>query len=165
MIVAVRLSLKVAPIILGFIFFMLFSDFRARSPINIPTPPLTEFFHAYAVASFHPLQISWYLISSLWVYLCSYMHIMSTSWSITDVISSDICPILFKVLTLNVAICIVRLHFSTFCFSLSSVADFSNTEGKSSNSRGRASFLTARRAMRFGQVVWVCVMVIFRWIF
>ena len=37
------------------------------------------------------------------------------------------CPILFNVLTLNVTICIVLLHFSNFCFSLSSVADFSNT--------------------------------------
>ena len=31
-------------------------------------------------------------------------------------------------LTLNVAICIVCLHFSSFC--LSSVADFSNTEAR-----------------------------------
>ena len=32
------------------------------------------------------------------------------------------CPILFKVLTLNVALCIVCLHFSNFC-CLNSVAD------------------------------------------
>ena len=37
-------------------------------------------------------------------------------------------PILFRVLRLNVAICIVCLHFTSFCLSLSSVADFSNTE-------------------------------------
>ncbi len=44
------------------------------------------------------------------------MHIMS--------VSSGSCLILFKVLTLNAAICIVCLHFSSFC-CLSSVADFS----------------------------------------
>ena len=42
-----------------------------------------------------------------------------------DAVSSGSCPILFKVLTLKVAICIVCLHFSNFC-CLSSVAGFSN---------------------------------------
>ena len=52
---------------------------------------------------------------------------MSILCSTADAISSGSCPILFKVLTLNVAICSVCLHFSSFdC--LSSVADFSNTE-------------------------------------
>ena len=99
--------------------------FSARSPISVPKLPimaLTEFFHADAMASIHPLPISWYLISSLCVYLCSWMHIMSMLWSMADAVSSDSCPILFKFLTLNVTICIVRLHFSNFC--LSSVADF-----------------------------------------
>ena len=51
------------------------------------------------------------------------MHIMSILCSSADAISSGSCPILFKVLTLNVAICSVCLHFSSFdC--LSSVADF-----------------------------------------
>ena len=51
-----------------------------------------------------------------------------------------VCPILFKVLTLNVAICSVCLHFSSFdC--LSSVADFSNTEARAPTSAGRAPFL------------------------
>ena len=64
------------------------------------------------------------------------MHIMSILCSSADAISSGSC------LTLNVAICSVCLHFSSFdC--LSSVADFSNTEA------GRAPFLPARRAMRF----------------
>ena len=40
MIVALGLSLKVATIILGCIFSMLFSDFRACGPISIPTPPI-----------------------------------------------------------------------------------------------------------------------------
>ena len=49
MIVALGLPLNVATIILGCIFSMLFSDFKARGIISIPTPPiaaLTEFFHA-----------------------------------------------------------------------------------------------------------------------
>ena len=101
-------------------------------PISNPTPPtaaLTEFFHADTVASDQPLPVSWYLISSVCVYLCSCMHIMSILCSSADAISSGSCPILFKVLTLNVAICSVCLHFSSFdC--LSSVADFSNTEAR-----------------------------------
>ena len=111
---------------------MLLSDFKALGPINIPTAPtvaLTEFFHADTVASVHPLPVSWYLISSLYVYLCSWMHIMSMLCSTADAVSSGSCPILFKFLTLNVAICIVCLHFSNFC-CLSSVADFSNTEAR-----------------------------------
>ena len=46
------------------------------------------------------------------------MHIMSILCSSADAISSGSCPILFKVLTLNVAICSVCLHFSSFdCLS------------------------------------------------
>ena len=55
------------------------------------------------------------------------MHIISMLGSIVEAVSSGSWPILFKVLTLNLAICIVLLHFSNFCFSLSFVADFSNT--------------------------------------
>ena len=51
---------------------------------------------------------------------------MSILCSTTDAVSSGSWPILFRVLTLNVSICIVCWHFSSF--SLSSVADFSNTE-------------------------------------
>ena len=145
---------------------MLFSDFRTRGPISIPTPlivALTEFFHADAVASVHPLPVSWYSISSLWVFLCSCKHIMSMLWSIANAVSHGSCPILFKVLTSNVTICIVRLHFSNFC--LSSVTDFSNAGARTPSSAGRTHFLPARRAMRFGQVVWVWVMVIFQWLF
>ena len=60
MIVVLGLPLEVATIIFGCIFLMLFSDFRARGPISIPTPPigaLTEFFHANAVANVHPLPV------------------------------------------------------------------------------------------------------------
>ena len=80
------------------------------------------------------------------------MHIMSILCSIADVVSSGSCPILFKVFTLNVAICIGCLHFSSFC-CLSSVADFSKTEARAPTSAGHAPFLPARRAMRFMHVV------------
>ena len=81
-----------------------------------------------------------------------------------DAVSSGSCPILFKVLTLSVAICIVCLHFGNFC-CLSSVADFSNTETRALTSAGHAHFLPVRRAMRFGYGVWVWVMVIFQRLF
>ena len=125
MIIALRLPLKIATINLGCIFSMPFSDFRVRGPISISAPPivaLTGLFYADAVTKVNPLPVLWYSISSLWMNLCSCMHIMSMLWFI----SSDSWPILFKVLTLNVAICIMLLYFSNFCFSLSSVADFSN---------------------------------------
>ena len=147
---------------------MLFSVFNALGPGSIPTPPtdaLTEFFHADTVTSIHPFPVSWYLISSVCVYRCSCMQIISILCSTADAVSSDSWPILFRVLTLNVAICIVCLHFSSFCLCLSSVADFSNTEARAPTSAGRAPFLPARRAMRFMDLVWVLVMVIFRWLF
>ena len=152
MIDALGLPLKVATIILGCIFSITFSVFRACGSISIPTTPivaLTEFFHADSVASVHSLPVSWYLIFSLCVYLCSWMHIMSILCSMADAVSSCSCPILFKVLTLNVAICTVCLHFSNFC-CLSSVADFSDTGARAPTPAGRAPFLPARRALRFG---------------
>ena len=82
MIVALGLSLKVATIILGCILSMLLSDFKALGPKSIPTPPtvaLTEFFHADTVASVHPLQVSWYLIYSLFFFnfhVCMYMCVI-----------------------------------------------------------------------------------------
>ena len=164
MIVALGLPLNVAAIILGCILSMLLSVFIALGPISIPTPPtvaLTEFFHADTVASIHPLPVSWYLKSSVWVYRCSCLQIMSTLCSSADAVSSGSWPILFRVLTLNVAICIVCLHFSSFSLS----SDFSNTEARVPTSAGRTPFLPARRAMRFMYVVWVWVMVIFRWLF
>ena len=65
-----------------------------------------------------------------------------------DAVSSGSCPILFKVQTLNVAICIVCLSFSNFCF-LSSVADFLNPEHRAPTSAGRAPFLPTQRVMQF----------------
>ena len=155
MIVALGLPLNVAVNILGCILSMLLSVFNALGPISNPTHPtvkLTEFFHADTAASVHSLSVSWYLISSVCVYLCSCMHIMSILCSTANAVSSGSYPILFKVLTLNVTICIVCLHFSSFC-CLSSVADFSNTEARAPTSAERAPFLPARRAMRFMYVV------------
>ena len=168
MIVALGLPLNVAAIILGCILSMLLSVFNALGPISIPTPPnvaLTEFFQADTVATVHPLPVSWYLISSVCVYMCSCMHIMSILCSTADAVNSGSWPILFKVLTLNVAICIVCLHFSLFCCGLRSIADFSNTEARALTSAGCTLFLPAQRAMRFMYVVWVWVMLIFRWLF
>ena len=157
MIVVLGLPLKVAAILLGCILSMRLSVFNALGPISIPTPPtvaFTEFSHVDTMASVHPLPVSWYLYPR-YVYICVLVFILCLllCW-----------PILFKVLTLNVAICIVCLHFSNFC-CFSSVADFSNTKARALTSAGRAPILPARRAMRFIHVVWLCVLVIFRWLF
>ena len=110
------------------------------------------------------LPVLWYLISLLWMHQCSCMHILSMLWSIAEAVSSGSWPFLFKVLTLNVAICIVLLHFSNFCFSLSSEADFSNIGVTAPTSARHAPFLPAWRMMQFGQMVWVWVMGIFWWL-
>ena len=118
MIDALGLPLKIATIIPGCIFSILFSEFRTRLLISIPTHrivALTEVFHADTVASSHPLPASRYLISSLCVYQWSWMHVMSILWSIADTVSSCSCPILFKVLMLNVAICTVCLQCVCVC--------------------------------------------------
>ena len=73
------------------------------------------------------------------------MHIMYILCSTADAIISGSCSVLFKVLTLNVAICSVCLHFSSFC-RLRSVADFSNTEARAPNSAGRTPFFTRAKS-------------------
>ena len=91
---------------------MLLSGFIALGPISMPTPPtvaLAEFFHVDTVPSVYPLPVSWYLISTLCVYLCSCMHIMYILCSTANAVSCGSWPILF-----NVAIWIVCLHFSSF---------------------------------------------------
>ena len=153
MLVALGLPLNIATIILGCIFLVLFRDF---GPKSIPTPAiavLTEFFHADEETNVHQLPVSRYFISSLWMYQCSCTHIMSMLWSIAEAVSSYCWLILFKVLTLNVAICIVLLHLSNFCFCLSSIAYFSNTEARAPTSAGHAPLLPARGGMRLGHVV------------
>ena len=69
----------------------------------------------------------WYCVILYLLYecICVLVCILCLLWSIAEAVSSGSWPILFKVLMLNVAICIVLLHFSNF--RLSSVADFLNT--------------------------------------
>ena len=69
-----------------------------------------------------------------------------------DAVSSGSCPILFKVITLNVAILIVCLHF-TNCCCLSSVADFRTLRPGFQPQQDVLLFLPARRARQFGQMV------------
>ena len=129
---------------------MLLSDFRARGLRSIPTlttTELTEFLPADADSNIHPLPISLYFTSaSQWWYMCFCMHTMSMLCSTADAASSDCWPVLFKVLTINVAICIVRFHLSNFCLCLSSLADFSSTRAKLR--RTHLFFLPARRAVQ-----------------
>ena len=70
MIVASGLSLNEAHIILGWIFSILLSDFKAQGLRSIPTPPmmaLTEFVSADADTNVPALPVLCYFIScSLW---------------------------------------------------------------------------------------------------
>ena len=144
MIVVLGLPVNIATIILSCIFSMLLSDFRARGLRSIPTLPmteLTEFLPADADSNIHPLPISLYFTSaSLWWYMCSCMHTMSMLCSTADAASSDCWPVLFKVLTINVAICIVRFHLSNFHLCLSFLADFFNNRTKAPTSTKHAPF-------------------------
>ena len=72
------------------------------------------------------------------------MHTMSMLCSTADVVNSSSWPILFKVLTLSVAICTVRLHLSNF-LHLSCVADFFNTGARTPTLAECTSCLPARR--------------------
>ena len=152
MIVALGLPLNVAAIILGCILSMLLSVFNTLGPISI-LPLLPWHWLSFS------MSIQW--LASIHCQFCDIWYL----WC--ECISSIVCKLclsyvlrpmqlalvvdLFRVLTLNVAICIFCLHFSSFC--LSSVADFSNTEARTPTSAGRVPFLPARRAMRFMYVV------------
>ena len=131
--------------------FWWLSDFRPRGPISTATFPSTQM----------PIQMSIFCLYCGILYLryegnpCSCTHTISILSSITDAISSGSWLILFKILTLNVAICIMHLNLSNFGFC--SVADFLIT--------GRTHpALPARKVMQFDHVVWVWVLVIFRWL-
>ena len=94
-----------------------------------------------AETNVHPLRVSSYFISaSQWWYLYSCANTMCMLCSTADAVSSGSCPILYKVLTLNVTICIVLLHLSKFCLCLSSVANFSNTGARALTSAERGLF-------------------------
>ena len=159
MIVALGLSLNVATIIHGFIFSMLPSDFRACGTLSIPTPHiklLTEFFPADVLVSIHQLPVSWYLIFLLWVYQSSCMHIISILWSIAEAVSSGSWPILFKILTLSVAICIMRLYLSNLFLKFQLCSWFFKTYGQVSNFSRTHSFFTVAKndaVLRFGLCV------------
>ena len=91
------------------------------------------------------MPVSWYLISSLCVYICSWLHIMSMLCSTANAVNSSSFPILFKVLTMNVAICIVCLHFSIFLlFELCSW--FFEHWGQASNLTRRRPFFTRAKS-------------------
>ena len=107
------LLLNVVTRILGCIFSMLLSDFKVCGLKSIPTLPMTaliEFFSADAVIKCPPIAS----IAVFYFYfaLCSCMHTMSRLCSAADTVSSASWPILFKVLTLSVAICTMRLNLS-----------------------------------------------------
>ena len=93
---------------------------------------------------------------------------MSTLCSATDTVSSSRWSILFKDLMLNFAICICYLHWSNwsnwsnFCF-----CDwFFLTLGVSAPTSAELTpCLPVWRAMQFGHVVGIRIMVIFQWLY
>ena len=94
-------------------------------------------FHADAVTNIASIVV--FLIStSLWWYLCSCTYTMSMLCSTTDAVSSGCWSILFKVLTLNVAFCIM------FC------GWFFEYWGQCSNRSKRRPFFTCTK----GDTVW-----------
>ena len=74
------------------------------------------------------------------------MHIMSMLWSITDAVSSNNCPILFKFLMLNIAICIVHLYFSNLSRKQSFIK---MTEDKIRNKKLSVGFLKPNMQIRY----------------
>ena len=110
---------------------MLISDFKAQGLRNIRTPPmmtLTKFFHVDVETKIHPLTVLWYSIfNSLWKYLCPNILMMSVLCSAADALQSGNWFTVFKVLRLNAIMLTMFLNLSNFGWSLSSVADYSNT--------------------------------------
>ena len=146
MIVVLGLPLNVATIILGCIFSMLLSDFWAHGPKSIPIPAMTtliEFFHADTEMNFYLLQLPWYFISAaLWCYMCFCTHSTFMVCSTANAVNSCSWHILFKVLTLNVTICIVLLDLNNFLFVLEFCSWFFEHWGQSSNLSRTYPFFT-----------------------
>ena len=140
---------------------MLFSDFRAYRPISLPAPPIVALTVFLCRCTHYRPSIAGIVIFNTFTVNVS---LFFYGYYICHDLSPKLSAPVFKVPTWNVAICIVHLHFGNFCFSLSSVTDFSNTRARATISAGRAPFLPARRAVRFGQVVCVRVMIIIRWL-
>ena len=88
--------------------------------------------------------------------ICVLICILCLSYIVRfSAISSGSWPILLKVQTLNVAVCIVCLHFSSFC-CLSSVADFSNTEARAPTSAEHSLFFIHAESDK----VYVCCLIV-----
>ena len=66
--------------------------------------------------------------------------------------------------TLDVAIGTVFLHLSNFGLGLSFVADFSNTRARAPTSAECTFSFPAWRAMHFGHMVWIRILVFFHWL-
>ena len=148
MIVVMGLPLNVATSILGCIFSMLLSDFRAY------LLPLSWRWQSFSMQI--PKQTSihcrcWGILSPHNGGICILVLILCLLW-FAEAVSLCSWPILLKVLTLNVAICIELLHFSNFSFSLSSVADFLNTGPRALTSTGCTPLFTRTKSY----VIWTC---------
>ena len=147
-------AVKLVTIILGYIFLILLSDFRARWLRNIPTSPmtaLTDFSRADVEINVYPLPESWYFISTpQWWYLCSCTNTIFILCSATDAVSSGSWLILLKVIMLSVAVCTVFLHLSNFCLGFSFVVDFFEHWGHNSNLSWMCPLFTCTK----GDSVW-----------
>ena len=88
---------------------------------------------------------------------------MSIFYLTADAVNSGSWFIVFKVLTLKVAIWTIYLHLSKL--SLGYVADFLNTEARAPTSAECIHCLLAWRLMWFGCIILIRVMVIFCWLF
>ena len=91
----------------------------------------------------------WYLRCA---YICVLVCILCLSYVLRPMLSALVVVLFY--LRLNVAICIVCLHFSSFC-CLSSVGEFANTGARAPTSAGHAPFSPARRAMWFECGSWL----------
>ena len=84
----------------------------------------------------------------IWYLRCACMYVLQCILCLSYVLQ----PMqLSKGLTINVTVCIVCLHFSSFC-CLSSLAHFSNTEARAPASAGRAPSFTRAKS----DAVYVC---------
>ena len=81
---------------------------------------------------------------------------MTILYSAADAVNSGNWPILFKILTLNVAMWTVFLRISNFGMdlSLNSVADFSNISARVPNSAEHTPCFPVQRVMRFESESW-----------
>ena len=153
-----RFRLDVATIILNCSFLILFTDFSILTPLMTV---LTEF------SSWMRGQISIHCQyrGILYLHNCvgaCVLNTYSVLCSTVDAVSSGFWTILFKLLTLNVTICIVLLYLSK-CFVLEFCSWDSDYLGRSSNLSRMCPFFTRAKSMHFRHIFWVRVIVIFQW--